>query len=241
MKAVVLAAGQGTRLRPLTDDRPKPLVEVGGRPLLSYGLDRLAELGVSEFVLVVGYRKEALIEHYDDEYAGVPITYVHQREQKGLAHALLTAESEIDDDFLVFNGDNVVWGNLQKVVECQGRDGVHASLLVDEVSRAEAADTGVFVTDDEGRVTAVVEKPDDPPSTRVLTGLFAFDPSIFHACHLVQPSDRGEYELTDAIDLFLRAERRVETVPFEGDRVNVNTPDDRERAQRLVARMADEG
>ncbi|WP_123532901.1 sugar phosphate nucleotidyltransferase [Halosimplex salinum] len=236
MKAVILAAGRGTRLGALTEDRPKPLVEVDGRPLLSHGLSELADLGAEAFVLVVGYRKEAIIEHYGDEFEGVPITYVHQREPIGLADAVLQAERVVDDDFLVFNGDNVMFGNLDDVVERQGRDGVDATLLVDEVSRDEAAETGVFVTDDDGRLDAVVEKPDDPPSTRVLTGLFAFSPEIFHACHLVQPSDRGEYELTDAIDLFLRAGRRVETVPFEGSRVNVNTPADRDRAERLVER-----
>jgi glucose-1-phosphate thymidylyltransferase len=87
------------------------------------------------------------------------------------------------------------------------------------------------VTDDDGQLDALVEKPDAPPSTRVLTGLFGFDPEIFHACHLVQPSDRGQYELTDAIDLFLRADRRVETVELDGWRVNVNTESDIERAE----------
>ncbi|WP_415381021.1 sugar phosphate nucleotidyltransferase [Halosimplex sp. TS25] len=234
MKAVIPAAGRGTRLRPLTDDRPKALVDVAGRPLLSHGLDRLADLGVSEFVLVVGYRKEAVIDHYGDAFADVPITYVHQREPKGLADAVLRAESEVDDDFLVFNGDNVMTGDLGGVVERQQIEGVDATLVVDDVTRDEAAETGVFVTDDDGRLDAVVEKPDDPPSTRVLTGLFGFDPEIFHACHLVQPTDRGEYELTDAVDLFLRADRRVETVSFDGQRVNVNTPADRERAAQLL-------
>jgi len=232
MQAVVLAAGEGTRMRPLTEDRPKPLVRVGDRPLLSHGLERLVELGVPELVLVVGYRKEAVIDHYGDEFQGVPVTYVHQREQLGLAHAVATAQPVVDDDFLVFNGDNLMEGTLEAVVERQRREDVDATLLVDEVSRDEAAETGVFVTDADDRLTAVVEKPDDPPSTLVLTGLFAFDPDIFHACHLVRPSDRGEYELTDAIDLFLRADRRVETVEFDGWRVNVNTPADRDRAER---------
>jgi len=236
MKAVIPAAGRGTRLRPHTADRPKPLVAVGDRPLLSHGLDRLADLGVTEFVIVVGYRKEAIVDHYGDEFEGIPVTYVHQREPRGLADALLRAESAVDDDFLVFNGDNVMTGNLDAVVERQRTGDVDATLLVDEVSRDEAADTGVFVTDDDGRLEAVVEKPSAPPSTQVLTGLFAFSPDIFHACHLVQPSARGEYELTDAVDLFLRADRRVETVAFDGRRVNVNTPDDRDRAERLVGR-----
>ena len=232
MQAVVLAAGRGTRMGELTADKPKPLVDVGDRPLLSHGLDRLVELGVSEFVIVVGYRKEAIIDHYGDEFRDVPITYVHQRDQLGLAHALLSAEPVVGDDFLVCNGDNVIEGNLAEVLTCQRADGVDATLLVDTVSRDEAAETGVFVTDDAGRLTAVVEKPDDPPSTQVLTGLFAFSPAVFHACHLVEPSDRGEYELSDAVDLLLRAGRRVETVELDGWRANVNTPGDRRELAR---------
>ncbi len=83
MKAVVLAAGEGTRLRPLTEEKPKGMVEVDGKPILTHCFEQLAELGADEFVVVVGYRKQGIIEHYDDEYEGVPITYSHQREQKG--------------------------------------------------------------------------------------------------------------------------------------------------------------
>ena len=113
----------------------------------------------------------------------------------------------------------------------QREEGVDATVLVDEATPEEAAETGVLVTGGDGRLTAVVEKPDDPPSRLVLTGLSAFDPDAFHACHLVQLSDRGEYELADAVDLLVQAGRRVETVPFGGWRVNVNTPADRQRAQ----------
>jgi len=233
MQAVVLAAGEGTRLRPLTADKPKAVVEVDGRPLLSHGLEQLVEY-VDEFVLVVGYRKEALIDHYGDSFRGVPVTYVHQREQLGLAHAVLAAEPFVDDDFIVFNGDNVVEVDVGALLARHRTDGVDATLLVDDVSREAAAGTGVLLADDDGQPTALVEKPDDPPGTLVLTGMFVFDPDVFYACHLVRPSDRGEYELTDAIDLLLRAGRRVETVKLDGWRVNVNTPADRDRARRRL-------
>lgn len=233
MQAVVLAAGKGTRLRPLTADKPKAVVEVDGRPLLSYGLEQLVEY-VDEFVLVVGYRKEAIIDHYGDSFRGVPVTYVHQREQLGLAHAVLATEPVVDDEFIVFNGDNVIEADLGAVLARHRTDDVDATLLVDDVSREEAAETGVLLTDDDGQLTALVEKPDDPPGTLVLTGVFVFDSDIFHACHLLRPSDRGEYELTDAVDLLLRAGRRVETVTLDGWRVNVNTPADRDRARRRL-------
>ena len=89
MKAVVLAAGEGTRLRPLTEDKPKGMVEVSGKPILTHCFEQLAELGADELILVVGYLKQNIIENYGDEFEGIPITYAHQREQNGLAHTLL--------------------------------------------------------------------------------------------------------------------------------------------------------
>ena len=83
MQAVVLAGGEGTRLRPLTDDKPKGMVEVDGEPILTHCFDQLVELGADELIVVVGYLKEKIIDHYGDAYEGVPITYAHQREQNG--------------------------------------------------------------------------------------------------------------------------------------------------------------
>ena len=130
MKAVVLAAGQGTRLRPLTEDKPKALVEVAGRPILSHCFDRLLELDIDELLVVVGYRKEKLIEYYGDAYEEVPITYAHQREPNGLAHALLTVEEHIDDDFALMLGDNVFDANLADVINRQREARADAAFLV---------------------------------------------------------------------------------------------------------------
>jgi len=133
MQAVVLAAGKGTRLRPLTDDKPKGMVEVDGKPILSHCFDQLVDLGTDELVVVVGYLKEEIIDHYGDEYEGIPITYAHQREQKGLAHALLTVEEYIDDHFMLILGDNVFEANLADVVRRQQEDRADAAFLVEEV------------------------------------------------------------------------------------------------------------
>ena len=107
MQAVVLAAGKGTRLRPLTDDKPKVLVEVNGTPLIQDVFDNLLEAGATELVVVVGYKAEQIIDRFGDEYEGVPITYTHQREQLGLAHAILQAEPHINGPFMLMLGDNV--------------------------------------------------------------------------------------------------------------------------------------
>jgi len=234
VKAVILAAGEGTRLRPLTNDTPKALVEVAGTPLIEHVFDELLDLQVDEFVVVVGYRKEKIMERFDDEYRGVPITYAHQRDQLGLAHALLRAEPYIDDDFILMLGDNVFEANLADVVNRQQEARADAAFLVEEVPQSEAGRYGVCDTNKYGEITAVVEKPADPPSNLVMTGFYTFTPAIFHACHLVQPSDRGEYELPAAIDLLIQSGRTIDAIRLDGWRIDVGYPEDREEAERRL-------
>ena len=242
MQAVVLAAGKGTRLRPLTEDKPKALVEVDGTPLIEDVFDNLVALDVEEIVVVVGHMKEQIIERYDDTYRGVPITYTHQREQNGLAHALLTAESHIDDDFILMLGDNVFRANLGDVINRQQESRADAAFLVEEVPQEEASRYGVCDTNEYGEIIEVVEKPADPPSNLVMTGFYTFTPKIFHACHLVQPSDRGEYELSDAVDLLIQSGRTIDAIPMDGWRIDVGYPEDRDRAeQRLRDGAGEEG
>jgi len=234
MQAVVLAAGKGTRLRPLTDDKPKVLVEVNGTPLLEDVFDNLIDAGATELVVVVGYKAEQIIDRYGDEYRDVPITYAHQREQLGLAHAILQAEPHVDGDFMLMLGDNVFRGNLGDVTSRQREDRADAAFLVEEVPYEEASRYGVLDTNEYGEVVEVVEKPDDPPSNLVMTGFYTFTPAIFHACHLVQPSDRGEYELPDAIDLLIQSGRTIDAVQLDGWRIDVGYPEDRDRAEERL-------
>jgi len=234
MKAVVLAAGKGTRLRPLTDDKPKGLVEVNGKPIVTHCFERLAELGAEEFIVVVGYRKEDIISYYDDEFDGIPITYSHQREQKGLAHALLTVEEHIDDDFMLILGDNIFRANLEDVVRRQQEDRADAAFLTEEVPYEHASRFGVCDTNDYGEITDVIEKPDDPPSNLVMSGFYTFTPAIFHACHLVQPSNRGEYEISEAIDLLIRSGSTIDAIRMDGWRIDVGYPEDRDEAEKRL-------
>ncbi|SEH46382.1 glucose-1-phosphate thymidylyltransferase [Halopenitus malekzadehii] len=154
MQSVILAAGKGTRLEPLTDDKPKPLVEVDGRPILEDVFDNLIEIGVDEFVVVVGYQKQRIIERYGDEYRDVPITYAHQREQNGLAHALLQAEPHVEGDFVLMLGDNIFRANLGDVVNRQGEERADAAFLVEEVPHEEASRYGVCDTNGYGEIHA---------------------------------------------------------------------------------------
>jgi len=241
MQGVVLAAGEGTRLRPLTEDKPKGMVEVAGKPILTHCFEQLVDLGAEELLVVVGYEKQVIIEHYGDEFDGVPITYTHQREQQGLAHALLTVEEHVDDDFMLMLGDNVFQANLADVVSRQRESRADAAFLVEEVPWEEASRYGVCDTNKYGEIVEVVEKPDDPPSNLVMTGFYTFTPEIFHACHLVQPSDRGEYEISDAIDLLIHSGRTIDAIRMDGWRTDIGYPEDRDRAeQRLENQNIDE-
>ncbi|MEE6210324.1 UTP--glucose-1-phosphate uridylyltransferase AglF [Salarchaeum sp. III] len=237
MQAVVLAAGKGTRLKPLTDDKPKGMVEVNGQPLLAHVFDQLIGLNASELIVIVGYQKEDIISHFGDEYRDTPITYAHQRDQAGLAHALLTAEEHIDDDFMLMLGDNIFRANLEDVVNRQQENRTDAAFLVEEVPYEQASRYGVCNTNEYGEIVDVVEKPDDPPSNLVMTGFYTFTPAIFHAAHLVQPSDRGEYELSDAIDLLIQSGRTIDAIRMDGWRIDVGYPEDRDKAEERLQEL----
>jgi glucose-1-phosphate thymidylyltransferase len=229
MQGLFPAAGRGSRLRPLTDERPKGLVEVDGRPLLAHVFDVLAPQ-VDEYVVVIGYRGGRIRDRFGASYDGDPITYVEQHDRRGLGDALLRAEPFLDGPFVQLNGDNVLRGNVGAVVDRHRNRSADATLLVEEVGPGRARRGGVLQFED-GAVVGLVEKPDDPPSRTATTGCFAFSRRVFEACRAIEPSERGEYELTDAIGWLLDHGGTVETVRLHGWRVNVNDPSDVERAE----------
>jgi len=239
MDAVIPAAGEGTRLRPLTADQPKALVEVAGRPLLAHVFDALAPAGHEQYVVVIGYRGDQIVDHFGTSYDETPVEYVRQAEPRGLAHAVLQADPVVDDSFLVCNGDNVFGSGLTNLAceheDRDGEGGAVATLLVEEATRERAKTTGVVVTDDAGRVQRVVEKPDDPPTTLVSAGAFAFSQGIFDACRAIEPSERDEYELSDAITWLVEQGKSVRALPFERERINVNTPSDVDAAAESLS------
>ena len=227
MQGVVPAAGEGTRLRPLTDDKPKGMVEIAGEPLLTHVFETLLAVGVDELVVVVGYEMDSIIAHYGNVFRGVPVTYVHQRKQLGLAHAVAQAEPHVDGRFVVLNGDNVFAdaGGIEAAVERARESEVDAAVLVEEVTAAAARETGVVEVEGQ-QVTGLVEKSEDPPSRLATTGCYVLPEEVFEAIRLLRPSDRGEYELAGAVSVLVRAGATVEAVRHEGQRYNVNEPGD---------------
>ncbi len=174
MKAVILAAGEGKRLRPLTVSEPKVMIPVANRPILEYVIEALAQNDIHDIVMVVGYRKERIMSHFEDgNKFGARIEYVVQDKQLGNGHALLCARDRVDDDFLVLAGDNIVdaraVGDLMKA-------GSSPSALV--VESENPSKYGV-VTIDKGRIGGVVEKPLEAMSNIILTGLYRMKGWIF--------------------------------------------------------------
>ncbi|MFW6448718.1 MAG: sugar phosphate nucleotidyltransferase [Halobacteriota archaeon] len=233
MQAVIPAAGRGTRLGALTARRPKGLVPVDGRPLIEHALEAAIQLGADELVVVIGYRGAAIRDHLGGAYGGRPVRYVEQPNPVGLADAVARAGAALEGDFVVVNADNVFSGELGGLRDrlLTTADG---ALLVETADAATARTTGVVDVAD-GRVVGVRERPDEPMSSLVTTGIYALPLDAVHACHLVTPSDRGERELAAAIDLLCRAGYHVEAIRFEGVRVNVNTPTDLGRAAAILS------
>ena len=131
-------------------------------------------------------------------------------------------------------GDNIYDANLGDVVKRQREDRADAAFLVEQVSYEEASRYGVCDTNDYGEIVEVIEKPDDPPTNLVMTGFYTFTSAIFHACHLVQPSDRGEYELSDAVDLLIQSGRTIDALRMDGWRIDVGYPEDCVKDERRL-------
>lgn len=235
MQAVVLAAGKGTRLRPFTDEKPKALVEVAGKPILTRCFENALELDAEELVVVVGYEGKQIRERYGASFSGVPITYVRQDEQLGMAHALLQAEPYVEGDFMCFDGDCVIRADLHPLVTRQREAGVDAVQQVEEVPTEAASVKAICDVTDGGELLGIEKEPDDPPEPSLIAAGFAvYSPSIFEACAETELSVRGEYELAESIERFV-AENTMLVRQTDGWTVNVNTPGERDDAeQRLV-------
>lgn len=233
----MLAAGEGTRLRPLTDHRPKPLVPLAGRPLVTHAMDAVERLDPEAFVVVVGRRAEVVERALGPEHAGVPVRYVRQDRPDGLARAVLAAEPWVKDTFVAVNGDNVFGCPLAPALERhRGRD-ADATLLVERVEPGEARQA-ICHLEGEGTVTRLVEYPGPEERRRgvIASGFYVLEPVVFDACRRVEPSAADEYELSDALDLLIAEGGTVEASFLEGWRVNVNTPADLARARERLRR-----
>lgn len=231
MKAVVLAAGEGTRMFPLTYACPKPLLPVSGKPVLKHILEGLKESGISEVLVVVGRRQIDLVR---EALSGIKlkIEYVVQEEPKGTAHAASLAEAFVGgEDFLLANGDVLVPKKFyRKVLEVFRNSGGNVVSLV----RVENVSNYGLVEVERGRVVRIVEKPEREGGGLVNAGIYAFTNEVFEELKRTPVSKRGEYELTDTIQRMI--DRGLPVVPceVEGWWVDLGYPWDLLRANELV-------
>lgn len=229
MKALILAAGEGTRLRPLTYQIPKPLIDVCGRPIVGYALEQLYQK-VDELILVIGYKGEQIKEYFGTNYKDVKITYKVQEKQLGTAHAVNCAREKLKDEkeFLLLMGDNIYAKNdVHRCLECKD-----LCLLVSEVK--EPRKFGVVVTDEEGYLQEIIEKPENPPSNLANTALYKLSGDIFDEIDKLNLSEHGEYDLPEAV-VNLSKRRPVKCIKAEGEWIPVGYPEELERARRIIA------
>jgi glucose-1-phosphate thymidylyltransferase len=208
VKALILSGGEGTRLRPITHTSAKQLIPVANKPILFYGLESIAEAGIREVGIVVGHTA-AEIEAAcgDGSRWGLEITYIPQAEPLGLAHAVIVARKFLnDDDFVMYLGDNVLLEGITGFVERFRRHSPNAQIFLARVREPERFGVAVLEGD---RVVRLVEKPKQRISDLALVGVYLFDRTVHEAIDGVEPSWRGELEITDSIQAMIDAGRTV--------------------------------
>lgn len=223
MKAIILAAGQGTRLRPVTLTMPKPLVPVANRPLIAFAINVLKRAGLTEIGIIVNSMESSIVRALGDgEKLGVQLSYIVQEEQRGLAHAIGLAQDFVGDEpFSVFLGDNIFQDQMEKLLREFPDSDAEAAIALGEVK--DPTRFGIAEIKD-GNVVRVVEKPKDPPSNLAICGVYLFRKSIFDAIGRIKPSWRNEYEITDAIQELIVEKRKIHPYTLQGWWIDAGKP-----------------
>ena len=242
MKGIILHGGSGTRLRPLTYTDVKQLLPVGGKPISEYALENLIEVGIKDIHIVIGSVGGSEVKKYygDGSKWNVNITYTYQSEPLGIAHAIGLSRSFVNDDsFVVFLGDNYLQNGISGLYEdftSSNLDGLLALTMVENPSQFGIAEI------DNGKVVKLVEKPKEPRSNLAVAGVYFLTPEIFNSIDKLKPSNRGEYEITEAYEDMIKRGLNVGYSMISGWFKDTGTLEDFLDCNRLVLdKLADRG
>jgi len=235
MKALILAGGSGTRLRPITYTGAKQLVPVANKPILFYVIDNIVSAGITEIGIIISPETGQEIKRAVETSGlwNAQMTYIVQEQPLGLAHAVATAESYLENQpFVMYLGDNLIGKEIKGFVKKFQEEAPDAQILLKEVDNPSSF--GIAHVNGDGRVFKLVEKPKEPQSNLALIGIYIFSPRIFEAIKDIEPSWRGELEITDAIQKLIDWELTVNSEIITEWWLDTGKKDDLLNANRVV-------
>jgi len=235
MKAVILCAGKGTRLYPVTLTMPKPLVPVANKSLLIYAIETLQNMGATEIGLVVNNLDSPIRDRLGDglQTVGVPLTYIAQEDPQGLAHAVKLSKPFIGDEpFMMYLGDNIFQDQMTPLYHRFEETGASAAIALTAVPNPSAF--GIAELNGDNKIKRMIEKPKDPPSNLAIAGVYVFRPDIFDAINHIKPSWRNELEITDAIQYLIDQGKMVIPYIVNGWWIDAGKPGSIVLANQLV-------
>ena len=232
MKGLILSGGYGTRLRPITYSQQKQLIPVANKPILFYAIEDVIEAGTEEIGIIVGPNKEQVMETVKSVDWNADINFIYQGEPKGLAHTILVAEDFLDDEFVMYLGDNILREGIAEHAKKFKENNYDSSIMLTEVENPQQF--GVADINGDGTIKRLIEKPEAPPSNLALVGIYFFKSVILEACKSIKPSWRNELEITDAIQWLIDNGYEVGWTKVAGWWKDTGKPEDIFEANRLI-------